>query len=84
MPEDFRVSITDPPAADAYPIASFTWLLVPSRIGDADKGKAIVDFLGWMLAEGQTYTKPLGYAPLPDAVAEMEKKAIAKVQAGAP
>jgi phosphate transport system substrate-binding protein len=84
MPEDFRVSITDAAAADAYPIASFTWLLVPSRIADADKGKAIVDFLGWMLAEGQTYTKPLGYAPLPEAVAEMEKKAIGKVQAGAP
>jgi phosphate transport system substrate-binding protein len=84
MPEDFRVSITDPSAPDAYPIASFTWLLVPSRIADADKGKAIIDFLGWMLAEGQTFTKPLGYAPLPDAVAAMEKKAIAKVQAGAP
>jgi len=84
MPEDFRVSITDPSAPDAYPIASFTWLLVPSRIADADKGKAIIDFLGWMLAEGQAFTKPLGYAPLPDAVAAMEKKAIAKVQAGAP
>ena len=84
MPEDFRVSITDPAAADAYPIASFTWLLVPSRIADADKGKAIVDFLGWMLQDGQTFTKPLGYAPLPDAVADMEKKAIGKVQAGAP
>jgi phosphate transport system substrate-binding protein len=84
MPEDFRVSITDPAGADAYPIASFTWLLVPSRIADADKGKAIVDFLGWMLQDGQTFTKPLGYAPLPDAVVAMEKKAIAKVQAGAP
>jgi phosphate transport system substrate-binding protein len=84
MPEDFRVSITDAASPDAYPIASFTWLLIPSRIADADKGKSIIDFLGWMLAEGQTYTKPLGYAPLPDAVVEMEKKAIGKVQAGAP
>ena len=84
MPEDFRVSITDPSAPDAYPIASFTWLLVPSRIADADKGKAIIDFLGWMLAEGQAFTKPLGYAPLPESVAAMEKKAIGKVQAGAP
>jgi phosphate transport system substrate-binding protein len=84
MPEDFRVSITDPTAPDAYPIASFTWLLVPSRIADAEKGKAIVDFLGWMLADGQAFTKPLGYAPLPEAVAEMERKAIGKVQAGAP
>jgi phosphate transport system substrate-binding protein len=84
MPEDFRVSITDAASPDAYPIASFTWLLIPSRIADADKGKSIIDFLGWMLVEGQTYTKPLGYAPLPDAVVEMEKKAIGKVQAGAP
>src|SRR5258706_2189599 len=49
MPADFRVSITDPAAADAYPIASFTWLLIPSTIADAEKGKALIAFLGWML-----------------------------------
>jgi ABC-type phosphate transport system substrate-binding protein len=56
-------------------------LLIPSRI-DGEKGKPIVKFLEWMLVDGQTYTKPLGYAPLPDAVVAMEKKAIAKVQVG--
>jgi phosphate transport system substrate-binding protein len=84
MPTDFRVSITDPAAADAYPIASFTWLLVPSTIADAEKGPAIVKFLGWMLDEGQTYTKPLGYAPLPEAVIAMERKAISSVRTTAP
>jgi len=84
MPADFRVSITDPAATDAYPIASFTWLLVPSTIADAEKGPAIVKFLGWMLDEGQTYTKPLGYAPLPDAVIAMERKAISSVRTTAP
>ena len=84
MPADFRVSITDPAAPEAYPIASFTWLLVPSTIADPEKGPAIVKFLGWMLDEGQTYTKPLGYAPLPDAVIAMERKAISSVRTTAP
>jgi phosphate transport system substrate-binding protein len=84
MPPDFRVSITDPPAAEAYPIASFTWLLVPSQIPDAEKGQAIVGFLRWMLKDGQGYTKPLGYAPLPEAVIAMERTAIDKVRVGTP
>jgi phosphate transport system substrate-binding protein len=82
MPDDFRVSITDPTSADAYPIASFTWLLIPSSIADADKGRAIVQFLQWMLVDGQTYTKPLGYAPLPDAVVAKERQAIGKIRVG--
>jgi len=82
MPADFRVSITDAAAPDAYPIASFTWLLIPSTIADAAKGKGIVAFLGWMLGEGQTYTKPLGYAPLPDAVVETERQAIRNIRVG--
>lgn len=84
MPDDFRVSITNAVATDAYPIASFTWLLVPSTIADAEKGKTIVAFLDWMLVAGQTYTKPLGYAPLPAAVVAKEKAAIGKVRVGAP
>jgi phosphate transport system substrate-binding protein len=80
MPADFRVSITDAAAPDAYPIASFTWLLIPSSIADASKGQAIVKFLDWMLGEGQTYTKPLGYAPLPAQVIAMERKVIPKIQ----
>jgi phosphate transport system substrate-binding protein len=84
MPADFRVSITDAAGADVYPIASFTWLLVPSRITDASKGRAIKDFLGWMLGDGQSFAKGLGYAPLPEKVVAMERQAVAKVEVGAP
>ena len=76
MPADFRVSITNPPGKNAYPIASFTWLLIPTNPADANKGKILKDFLFWMLDKGQTMTEALSYAPLPkDAVAK-EKAAI--------
>lgn len=80
MPKDFRVSITNAEGATAYPIASFTWLLIPEKIADAQKGKAIVDFLGWMLKEGQAYTSGLKYAALPDAVIALEKNAIGQIK----
>ena len=80
MPEDFRVSITNAPGKDAYPISSFTWLLIPEKIADPVKKKAIKDFLAWMLADGQTMTAALAYAPLPKAVVAKELKAIAKIQ----
>ncbi len=80
MPEDFRVSITNAPGKDAYPISSFTWLLIPEKIADPAKKKAIKDFLTWMLADGQNMTEPLAYARLPKAVVAKEVKAIAKVQ----
>lgn len=82
MPADFRVSITDPAGADAYPIASFTWLLIPSRIADESKGTAIKQFLTWMLSEGQTLAPPLSYAPLPKRVIELEQEALTKIQVG--
>src|SRR5881296_2579637 len=82
MPADFRVSITDPAGADAYPIASFTWLLVPARIKDAEKGAAIKKFLAWMLADGQQLTAPLNYAPLPASVIALEQKALATIRTG--
>jgi phosphate transport system substrate-binding protein len=82
MPADFRVSITDPAGADAYPIASFTWLLVPSRISDTDRGGAIKQFLSWMLTDGQRFAPPLSYAPLPESVITLEQQAIGKVQVG--
>ncbi len=78
MPADFRVSITNPPGKDAYPIASFTWLLIPTNPVDANKGKILKDFLFWMLDKGQTMTEALSYAPLPKQVVEMEKAAITK------
>lgn len=76
MPADFRVSITNAPGKTAYPISSFTWLLVPADWKDKTKEKVMVDFLNWMLDEGQNMTSQLNYAPLPDAVKEKEREAI--------
>ena len=80
IPADFRVSITDPPGAAAYPISSFTYLLIPSKIDDPAKKKAIVDFLGWMLGAGQKDAPGLDYAPLPAKVVAKEKAQIALVK----
>ena len=82
MPHDFRVSITDSSGQDAYPISSFTWLLVPTRFADADKGKAMKSFLVWILDDGQKLAPPLLYAPLPAQVINLERDAIASVQVG--
>jgi phosphate transport system substrate-binding protein len=79
MPADFRVSITNPPGKDAYPISSFTWLLIPGQSKDAAKGKIISDFLTWMLDDGQKMTADLTYAPLPVAVVEKVKAAAKQV-----
>ena len=76
MPADFRVSITNPPGKDAYPIASFTWLLIPTHPADAKKGQILKDFLFWMLDKGQTMVESLSYAPLPSEVVTKEKAAI--------
>ncbi|MGZ4870470.1 MAG: phosphate ABC transporter substrate-binding protein PstS [Candidatus Angelobacter sp.] len=80
MPDDFRVSITNAPGKDAYPISSFTWLLVPAEWSDAGKEKAFVDFLNWMIDKGQTMTSALSYAPLPKVVAQKVKARIKEVK----
>jgi phosphate transport system substrate-binding protein len=80
MPDDFRVSITNPAGKKAYPIASFTWLLIPEKFSDAAKRDAIKGFLKWMLADGQNYAETLSYARLPKEVIAKEKIALAKVQ----
>jgi phosphate transport system substrate-binding protein len=80
MPADFRVSITNAPGKDAYPISSFTWLLIPSQSKDAAKGKIITDFLNWMVNDGQKMTADLTYAPLPDSVVSKVKDAIKQVR----
>jgi phosphate transport system substrate-binding protein len=80
MPEDFRLSITNAPGKDSYPISTFTWLLIPEQIKDAAKKKALTDFLTWMLKDGQAMAAPLTYAPLPKAVVDKEVKAIAKIK----
>jgi phosphate transport system substrate-binding protein len=79
MPADFRVSITNPPGKDAYPISSFTWLLIPGQSKDAAKGKIIQDFLAWMLVDGQKMTAALTYAPLPENVVDKVKTAVKQV-----
>jgi phosphate transport system substrate-binding protein len=80
MPDDFRVSITNAPGKDAYPISSFTWLLIPSKFSDATKRDAIKGFVSWMLADGQNYAEALSYAKLPKEVVAKEKKALANIQ----
>ena len=80
MPDDFRVSITNAPGKDAYPISSFTWLLIPAQSKDAAKGKIIADFLNWMVDDGQKMTAALTYAPLPDSVAQKVKAEIKQVR----
>jgi phosphate transport system substrate-binding protein len=81
MPDDFRVSITNAPGATAYPIASFTWLLVPVEWKDATKEKAFVTFLNWMVDQGQSMTSSLDYAPLPKNVAQKVKARIKEIKA---
>jgi phosphate transport system substrate-binding protein len=80
IPDDFRVSITNAPGKAAYPIASFTWLLIPAKIDDAAKRDAIKGFLAWMITSGQQFCEPLAYAKLPKEVVAKEQKAIAMVQ----
>lgn len=80
MPADFRVSITDAKGKDAYPISTFTWLLIPEKFSDSAKRDAIKGFVMWMLGDGQNYTEALSYARLPKEVVAKEKKALAEIQ----
>jgi phosphate transport system substrate-binding protein len=80
MPDDFRVSITNPTGKQAYPIATFTWLLIPAKFSDTGKRDAMKGFLTWMLADGQNYAEQLSYAKLPKEVVAKEKKAISNIQ----
>jgi phosphate transport system substrate-binding protein len=76
MPADFRVSITDAKGKTAYPMASFTYLLVPKNLADPAKGKALVEFLWWAVHDGQKFAEPLDYAPLPAPVVKMVSEKI--------
>ncbi len=80
MAQDIRISITDAPGKNAYPICSFTYLLIPEKISDATKREAIQGFLKWMLSSGQGMVEGLNYAQLPPAVISIEKKQISEVQ----
>lgn len=79
MPDDFRVSMTNPPGADAYPIASFTWLLVYRDQPNEAKGRALVNFLWWAIHDGQKYPASLLYAPLPAPVVKQIEAKIKQV-----
>jgi phosphate transport system substrate-binding protein len=80
MPEDFRVSITNAPGKNAYPISSFTWLLIPEKFKDAAKRDAIKNFVKWAITDGQSAAEVLSYAKLPKEVVDRELKALGKVQ----
>jgi phosphate transport system substrate-binding protein len=80
MPADFRVSITNVAGNGAYPIASFTWLLLVEDPKDKAAAKIMVEFLKWALTDGQKYAPSLGYAPLPDSVVKLEIAALARVK----
>lgn len=80
MPKDFRVSITNAPGESAYPISSFTWLLVYENQKDKVKSKVLTEFMHWMLTDGQRYCVDLAYAPLPKEVVALEETALAKVR----
>ena len=80
MPADFRVSITNPPGKTAYPVASFTWMLLYENAKNKNQAKIMVDFMKWALTDGQKFAAPLDYAPLPEAVVKMEMAALAKVK----
>jgi len=80
MPDDFRVSITNSPGKTAYPISSFTWLLIPSKFSEGSKRDALKGFLKWMLTDGQNETEALSYAKLPKEVVAKETKALNNIQ----
>jgi phosphate transport system substrate-binding protein len=77
--DDFKISIVNAPEAGAYPIASFTWLIVPAHIADEGKRNAITGFLRWMLGPGQTQAAALGYLALPKILAGREESAIMQI-----
>src|ERR1700730_7017009 len=80
MPDDFRVSITNAPGKNAYPVSSFTWLLIPQKFSDGAKRDAIKSFVKWALADGQNETEALSYAKLPKEVVAKETKALDNIQ----
>lgn len=80
IPDDFRVSITNAPGKKAYPISTFTWLLIPAKISDAAKRDAIKGFVKWAITDGQKFNEDLKYAKLPKEVVAKELKAIGSIQ----
>jgi phosphate transport system substrate-binding protein len=80
MPADYRVSITNAPGDQAYPISSFTWMLIPVHAQDAAKGRVLKDFLNWMLNSGESEVSSLYFAPLPKSLIAKEQATINSLQ----
>jgi phosphate transport system substrate-binding protein len=80
MPKDFRVSITDSPGAGAYPISSFTWILLYESPDDKASAGAMSEFMKWALTDGQKAAAELGYAPLPDALVPLELEQLKRIK----
>ncbi len=80
IPGDFRVSLIDAPAQDAYPITSFTWIYLPTSGLSAERIMALKEFLGWALGDGQTIARGLGYATLPPAIQGKAQSALHSMQ----
>jgi phosphate transport system substrate-binding protein len=80
MPADFRVSITNAPGENAYPVASFTWMLFYETPDDPVQARAMADFMRWALTDGQRFAIELGYSPLPANVVQMELEALKRIR----
>ena len=80
MPADFRVSITNAPGHNVYPISSFTWLLFYENPKDKVRARAMADIMKWALTRGQRFAPELGYAPLPQSVVQMELQALNRIK----
>jgi phosphate transport system substrate-binding protein len=76
LPQNLRAFVPDPTPPDAYPIATFTWILLRKNYLDAEKAKSIRDLFSWGLVEGQQYSSQLGYVPLPPGVVDKAQEAL--------
>jgi phosphate transport system substrate-binding protein len=80
MRDDFRISLTNAPGKDSYPISSFTWLYVPSKANDPERGRALVDYLRWLYADGQVIARDRGYATLPNDLLAKVTASLSRIQ----
>jgi phosphate transport system substrate-binding protein len=81
-PDDLRVSITNSAGPQAYPISSYTYILIYKNQKDAKKGKVLVDFLWWGLHDGESFAKELQYSPLPDDIVKRAETKLKSITAG--
>ena len=82
IPDDLRFFITNADADKAYPISGFSWVIVYQNQSNAIKGQALADLLWWMVHDGQQYSAPLTYAPLPDAIVKKDEAKIKLLKCG--